>query len=86
MAAPALVAYVNAIPVGLPMLTGATGLGGAFAAAVAPILPGNLLTSLLFQVSLNGTPVSPTYGSDEIQGDPESYFYAQVTGVAVLQG
>lgn len=79
----ALVAYVNAIAVGQPMIL--YQLQQVFASAVSAILPSYLLTSLTFVVVIDGVEVSPADGGI-IAGDPESYFFMVATGVTVTQG
>jgi hypothetical protein len=84
LAAPALVDYVNAIPVGQPILVNL--LEETFAAAVANVLPTYYLTRLIFAVDVDGTGVTPTAGTFEIQGDPESFFTAAPNAAVVVQG
>ncbi len=84
LASPALVAYVNSIQVGQPMLTGQ--LEETFRDAVSSVLAPNLLTRLLFFVDINGVGVSPIAGTEIIQGDPESFFFIQPNGVVINRG
>ncbi len=78
---PALESYINGIHVGQPInLLDAT---NVFQAAITPFLPINLLTTLTFAVTINGTAVSPTAGTSIIPSDPESYFYI-TPGTAVV--
>jgi len=84
LAAPALISYVNSIPVGAPM--NLLELTAAFQTAVVSILPTVYLTRLVFQVSLNGIPFTPSAGTSYIPGDPESYFYASPTSMTIAQG
>jgi hypothetical protein len=84
LAVPALVAYVNAVSVGQPM--NLFELQATFQQAVESILPGPLLTRMVFAVSINGVGVSPSAGTGIIAGDPESYFFATSAGVVVTQG
>jgi hypothetical protein len=83
---PALVAYLNAIPVGQPI--NILEMNQLFQQAIAPVLDPTLLTRLVFSVDINGTPTSPTSGTWAIPGDPESYFFtaADGTGITVVQG
>lgn len=83
-AQPALVAYVNALPVGQPM--NLFELQATFQAAVAPIVPLALLTRMVFAVSINGVGVAPETGTGIIEGDPESFFTTTAAGVVVNQG
>lgn len=80
---PALVSYINSIGVGQPILVHQ--LEQAFLQAVASIVPAYLVTVLSFAVSISGVGVSPTAGTEEIQGDPESYFYTTTASVTVTQ-
>jgi hypothetical protein len=83
-AQPALVAYINALPVGQPI--NQFELTATFQAAVAPIVPLALLTRLVFSVSINGVGVAPATGTGIIAGDPESYFTTTAAGVVINQG
>jgi len=84
LAAPALIAYVNAVAVGQPLVL--YELESIFQAAVASVLPPQLLTRMIFAVSINGVGTAPISGTGIIAGDPESYFYAGPTAVIVTQG
>jgi hypothetical protein len=81
LAAPAIAAYLNSITVGAPisLLVMRT----VFLAAVASVLASNLVSSLLFSVSINGVATAPT--GDLVIGDPESYVSATTAGVTVDQ-
>lgn len=81
---PALVSYVNALPVGQPM--NLFELQATFQASVANIVPLALLTRMVFAVSINGIGVAPETGTGIIAGDPESYFTTTAAGVVVNQG
>lgn len=83
-AAPALVDYVNSVPVGQPM--NEYEMIAVFQQATASILPNSLLTRLVFTVSINGQGVSPDAGTGIFAGDPESYFFATDASVQVAQG
>lgn len=83
-AQPALVAYVNTLPVGQPM--NLFELQATFQAAVAAIVPLANLTRMVFAVSINGIGVSPAAGTGIIAGDPESYFVTTAAGVVINQG
>jgi hypothetical protein len=84
LAVPALVNYVNGLPVGQPMNLFV--LQSTFQTAVASILPPQYLTRLVFSVSINGIGVSPESGTGILPGDPESYFAATAATVEVSQG
>jgi hypothetical protein len=61
-------------------------LQSVFSAAVADILPPQLLTRLLFAVSINGVGVLPTAGTSIIPGDPQSFFLTDSSQIVVSQG
>lgn len=81
---PALVDYVNSVPVGQPMNLFV--MQETFQQAIANIVPAAFLTRMVFAVSINGTGVSPTSGTGIIAGDPESYFFTVSTDVSIVQG
>lgn len=83
-AAPALAEYINNIPVGQPI--NLLELNAAFQASIANILAPYLLTRLVFTVSINGIGASPSMGTEIIEGDPESFFFAAASGINVVQG
>ena len=80
----ALVDYINSIVVGQPI--NLFELQTTFQASVANIIPPQLLTRMIFAVSINGVGVSPDVGTGVILGDPESYFLTNQTLVTVNQG
>lgn len=80
---PAIANYVNAILVGAPL--NLLELDDVFIQAVASVMPKNLITVLLFSVSINGVPTSPSAGTKTIFGDPESYFSCAPASVTVQQ-
>jgi hypothetical protein len=82
--AQALVNYINSIPVGLPI--NLFELQNAYQIATASILPTNLLTRMVFAVSINGVLTSPQAGTGIIEGDPESYFLTDLTQISISQG
>lgn len=84
LAQPALVDYVNSISTGNPM--NLYELQTTFQTAVAPVLPSQLLTRMVFAVSINGVGVAPEAGTGIIAGDPESFFFAVSTGITITQG
>ena len=83
-ASPAIVDYINSITVGQPL--NIFELNTAFQTAVAAIVPPQLLTRLVFSVSIDGIGAIPVSGTGEIPGDPESFFYTDVSQITVLQG
>jgi hypothetical protein len=84
LANPALVAYVNSVYAGQPM--NLFELQTTFQAAIASALPPQLLTRMVFAVSINGIGVSPESGTGIIAGDPSSYFFTNSTLITVSQG
>ncbi|MDP9651703.1 hypothetical protein [Paraburkholderia caledonica] len=84
LAAPAIQSYVNSIVVGQPI--NLLEMQNAFQAAVTSVLDTNNLTTLTFNVTINGFAVSPEAGTSIILSDPESYFFASASGVTVAQG
>jgi hypothetical protein len=81
--APAIAAYVNAILVGGPISL--LDLGTAFAEAwtQATGLDPSLISSLTFEIFINGVETSAV--GQLILGDPESYMTATTAGITVLQ-
>lgn len=81
---PAIAGYVNALPVGAPM--NLFELQATFQAATAALIPTQLLTRLLFTISINGISAVPQAGTGIIAGDPESYFATTAAAIVVNQG
>lgn len=84
LGAPAIAAYVNSIPVGLPV--NLFELQTVFQESIVTLIPPQLLTRMVFVVNVNGITVSPSAGTGIIAGDPESYFSMTSTDVTVVQG
>lgn len=82
--APAIVAYINSIPTGKPI--NEMQLDDAFQAAVEDIVPRDLLSRLVYAISIDGVGTAPDVGTREVYGDPQSFFFAVVTGINVVQG
>ncbi len=82
----ALVNYINSIPVGQPINQFELDATFQAAWASATTLPVSLLTRLVFAVNINGVSVPPESGTGIIAGDPESYFYATLSGINIVQG
>ena len=82
--APAIAAYINSISVGQPI--NVFEMQDAFQAAIANILDPNLLTRMVFTVSINGVSTPPVAGTATINGDPESYFLMTSSQVIIVQG
>ena len=83
-AGPAIVNYVNGLYAGVAM--NLFELQSVFQIAVASILPPQLLTRMVFSVSIDGVGVSPEAGTGIIAGDPLSYFETDITKIIVTQG
>lgn len=84
LAQPAIADYVNGIYAGQPM--NLYSLESTFRNAIMGILTPELLTRLVFTVSINGVVTPPAAGTGVIAGDPESYFSMVPTGATVIQG
>lgn len=84
LASTAIQNYINGIQVGQPINVFA--MEDAFQQAVSSVLPIANLTRLLFSVTVNGSPVTPTSGTGIITSDLESYFAISASGVSVVQG
>lgn len=81
---PALLAYINGIAVGQPM--NLFELQTTFQEAIASIVRPDLLTRMVFAVSINGIGVSAESGTGIIAGDPESFFFSIASGIVISQG
>lgn len=83
VATAALVEYVNSINVGHPMNVYL--LQSTFLAAVSSVVLPELVSVLNFSVSINGIATPPDSGTGLIEGDPQSYFYVEASGISVVQ-
>lgn len=81
---PAIAAYVNSLPVGQPI--NQFELQTVFQAAVANVVPPQLLSRMVWTYTINSTPVSPTSGTGLIPSDPESYFTIATSAITITQG
>ena len=84
LGAPALVDYVNSVGVGQPM--NLFQLQDAFKFAIVSVLPPELLTRMVFAVSIDGFGIDPESGTGIIAGDAESFFFTQLSDINVVQG
>lgn len=84
LGAPAVSAYVNGIFAGQPI--NLFELEAVFGAAIASVLPPQLLTRIVVVVAIDGVDVAPTAGTGIIQGDTQSFLFCSSTGVTVTQG
>jgi hypothetical protein len=84
LAVPALVNYVNSVAAGRPL--NVLEMTAAFQAAIVNTLPLQLLTRLVFAVSINGVGTPVNVGTQIIVGDPISYFETNSALITVNQG
>lgn len=84
LGAPAIASYINNITVGQPI--NLFEVDNAFQIAVASIIPTNLLTRMIKQITINGVVTAATSGTGIVPSDPESYFTCAVSSVTVVQG
>lgn len=84
LGSPAIINYVNSIPVGAPI--NLFEMEAAFADAVSSIIPTPFLTRMIWTVSIDGTPTSPVSGTFIIEGDAEGYFLTDAASVSIAQG
>jgi hypothetical protein len=78
---PAIVDYINSIIVGQPISL--IELEEAFVTAVQPLLMVELISNLDFDISINGVATAPT--GLLVFGDPESFFFAQLSDIVVTK-
>ncbi|MHA3054670.1 hypothetical protein E0H77_12510 [Acinetobacter sp. ANC 4633] len=83
LASVALVNYLNSIVVGQAI--NILQMQAIFQESVASILPQQYLSTLTFQIYINGVLTPPSAGTQLVTGDPESYFFCPATGVSVAQ-
>lgn len=84
LAIPALVNYINNIVVGQPISF--FELQDVFQNAIVSILPIELLSRLIFTVTINGIVATRAAGYLFYYGDPESYFTTNNSLITVTQG
>lgn len=84
LATPAIVDYVNSIPVGQPL--NLMIMNTVFQTAVASLIPAQQLTRLVWTINIDGNGASPIAGTYEILSDPESFFFITIPQVNVVQG
>jgi hypothetical protein len=82
--APAVAEYINSILVTEPI--NLLSMSNAFRDAVAHIIIPELLTRLVFAVSIDGVGAVPVTGTVIIEGDPQGYFFALDSFVTVIRG
>ncbi len=81
---PAMVAYINSIPVGKPISV--LQLQDVFITAVSGSIPEGSLSKLQFVVSIDDVVVNPPSGGVLIDGDDEGYFFSVNSDIALVQG
>lgn len=81
---PAIAAYINAIYVGQPI--NIFDMQNAFQNAIAGLVQVNLISRMVFTVTINGVAVTPAAGTGVIYGDPESYFGISQAAISIAQG
>jgi hypothetical protein len=81
--APALIDYINSITVGQPINVFA--LQEAFVAAITSLIPAYQVTTLQFEVFINGNLINPIAGTGAIYGDSEGYFFAASNAILITQ-
>jgi hypothetical protein len=84
-AAPALVDYINSLYVGTTAIN-IFDMIQVFLNSTANIVPSENVTVINFVVAFNGTNNLPEPGTGVIYGDPNSYFFTDITQVTVVQG
>lgn len=84
LAIPALNDYINSIYVGEPI--NIFELERTFENSISSILDSNLISRMVFTITINGIIVSPVSGTGVIYGDPESYFQSSTSLITVEQG
>ena len=81
---PALVAYINSIAVGQPI--NIFDMQTVFQNAVSGIIAVNLISKMLFVVTINGVSTLPATNTGVIYGDPESYYNTTNALITITQG
>ena len=83
LASAALAAYVNGLPIGVPLNVDV--MISVFQTAVVSILPAALISTITFSVTINSVATSPEGGTVLIYGDPESSFSTTSAAIVVEQ-
>jgi hypothetical protein len=84
LAVTALVNYINGVTVGQPM--NLFEMQNVVQSAVSSILPIDLLSRMVFSVSIDGVGITPETGTGIVAGDPESYFLTNGGLITITQG
>ena len=80
---PALMNYINTLPIGYSLNT--VEMSSIFVNAVAGLIDNQFVSHLAFVVTINGVATSPTAGTNLISGDTEGYFYTTSAGFTYLR-
>ena len=84
LASPALIDYINNIGVGQPIND--LIMASVFKDAIKSVVDPDLITRLVFEVSINGSGVSVDSGTHIYSSEPESYFYADGGSMTINKG
>jgi Ubiquitin-activating enzyme E1 FCCH domain len=84
-AGPAIVDYINSLYVGISPIN-TYDMIAAFMESIFNIVPRENITVLTFTVSFDGSQQFPVPGTGVIYGDPNSYFFTDITQIEVVQG
>lgn len=84
LGAPAIASYINSIGVGQAI--NQFELINTFQLAVVGLVPTNLLSRMVWTITINGVATSVTSGTGLYVGDPESYFTCASAAVTITQG
>ncbi|MBR8264982.1 baseplate J/gp47 family protein [Burkholderia cenocepacia] len=81
---PAVLNYINGILVG--GYINENTLRKRVTDAMATVIPEEDITRLVFGYTINGQPVAPASGEQEIRGNAEGYFVTSVAAISVVRG
>jgi len=84
-AVPAIVDYINSLPVGTTPIN-LNVLDQIFTEAVSDIIPAELIIDLEWSINIDGIGRSPQPGTQAIFGDRYSYFYTDNGSIQVMEG
>ena len=84
LAAAPIQAYVNSLGPGQPINN--YEIQYIFQEAVLSVLPTNLITHMVVQITLNGVITAPEPATNIVVGDPEGYYYASLADITFVQG
>lgn len=84
LAAPALIEYINSLTVGSPIND--LKMAEVFKSSISSVVDPDLITRLVFQVSIDGVGASVAVGTHTYLSESESYFYAPSGSFTINQG